>query len=185
MSRYLFLLLALTFIAQCGCVRRRMTVRSNPDGAMVHVDNQPVGITPVSTAFTYYGTREIRLEKDGFETVNVKHKFKQPWWQIPPLDFFSENLWPWELRDEHDVNLQMVPKQFVPEKQLRQNAEQMRSGSRQGVATPIIVPPPQTLPAPRGAAPPIPESLPRINGSSRDSFDSHSGRSPVEGTFRP
>ena len=152
---------------------------------MVHVDNQPVGITPASTAFTYYGTREIRLEKDGFETVTVKHKFRHPWWQIPPLDFISENLWPWELRDEHEINLQMVPKQIVPEQQLRQNAEQLRSGARQGVATPVVVPQPQVLPVPRGTAPPTPELLPMPNGGVGTSLDSHSGRTTVEGAFRP
>lgn len=136
-----------------------MTVRSNPAGAIVHVDNQPIGVTPVSTGFTYYGTREIRLEKDGFETVTVKHKFQTPWYQIPPLDFFSENFWPWELRDEHDVNLQMVPKQNIPEQLLRRNAEQMRASSRQGVATPVVIPQPQNLPAPPGTAP-APELLP-------------------------
>ena len=33
-----------------GCVRRRMTVRSNPPGAVVFVDDQEIGTTPASTA---------------------------------------------------------------------------------------------------------------------------------------
>ena len=37
-----------------GCVRKRMTVRTNPSGAMVYIDKQPIGLTPVSTSFTYY-----------------------------------------------------------------------------------------------------------------------------------
>jgi len=185
MSRYLVLILAFLIVSPLGCVRRRMTVRSNPDGATVYVDNQPIGITPASTSFTYYGTREIRLEKDGFETVNVKHKFQKPWWQIPPLDFVSENIWPWELRDEHEVNLQMAAKQLVPERQLRHNAEQLRASSRQGVATPIVVPQPQVLPTPRGTRPATPEPLPIPSGRVGTSLDPHTGGPPVEGAFRP
>lgn len=48
-----------------GCVQRRMTVRSNPPGALVYVDDYQIGTTPVSTDFIYYGTRKIRLVKDG------------------------------------------------------------------------------------------------------------------------
>ena len=55
--------------AGLGCVQRRMTIRSSPPGAMVYVDNQEIGTTPVSTGFTYYGTREFRLVKDGYETL--------------------------------------------------------------------------------------------------------------------
>ena len=31
-----------------GCVQRRMTVRSNPPGALVYVDDYQIGTTPVS-----------------------------------------------------------------------------------------------------------------------------------------
>jgi hypothetical protein len=77
---------ALTLLAALpGCVRRRMTVRSNPPGALVFVDDQEVGTTPVSTGFTYYGTRKIQLMKDGFETLTVKQTFHPPWYQFTPF----------------------------------------------------------------------------------------------------
>ena len=55
-----------------GCVQRRMTIRSNPPGALVYVDDYQVGTTPVSTDFVYYGTRKIRLIKDGYDTLTVQ-----------------------------------------------------------------------------------------------------------------
>src|ERR1700690_4113146 len=58
-----------------GCVQRRMTIRSNPPGALVYVDDYEIGTTPVSASFTYYGTRKIRLVKDGYETLTVMQKF--------------------------------------------------------------------------------------------------------------
>src|SRR3989337_2370753 len=82
-----------------GCVRRRLAVRSNPPGALVFVDNQQIGTTPCSADFTYYGTREIRLVKPGYETLTVNQPIPTPWYQIPPLDFFSENLVPTQVQD--------------------------------------------------------------------------------------
>ena len=57
-------------------------VRSNPPGAMVYVDNQPIGTTPCATSFIYYGTREIRLVKPGYETLTVNQPIPAPWYQI-------------------------------------------------------------------------------------------------------
>ena len=53
-----------------GCVRRRLNVRTNPPGALVYVDNQQIGTTPCSVDFTYYGTREIRLDQAGLRNAD-------------------------------------------------------------------------------------------------------------------
>ena len=79
-------------LSSTGCVRRRLTVRSFPPGAQVFVDDQEVGTTPVSTSFVYYGTRKVTLIKDGYRTETLFQKINPPWYQIPPLDFVSENL---------------------------------------------------------------------------------------------
>ncbi len=120
-----------------GCVRRRMTIRSNPSGALVFVDDQRIGVTPVSTAFTYYGTRKIQLFKDGLEPQLVKHRFTAPWYQLPVLDFIFENLWPFEIRDERFVEVQMAPLQVVPTEQLVGRANALRNSSRLGLLTPM------------------------------------------------
>ena len=125
-----------------GCVRRRLTIRSNPPGAVAYVDEQAIGVTPVSTPFTYYGTRKIQLFRDGFETLNVKQRFNPPWYEIPPLDFIAENLWPGELRDERIVDFELQPKQIVPNQELLNRAEALRGSTLQGLSTPL----PQTPP---------------------------------------
>ena len=121
---------------QSGCVRRRMTIRSNPPGAQVFVDNQEVGITPCSASFTYYGTRQITLIKDGYRTENLYHRMNPPWYQYPPLDFVTETAVPQEIRDERVVDVQLVPQEVVPEGPLRQRAEDLRSQARTGQFTP-------------------------------------------------
>jgi hypothetical protein len=132
-----------------GCVRRRMTVRSNPPGAVVFVDDQEIGTTPASSSFTYYGTRKIQLLKDGFETLTVKQTFYPPWYEITPLDFVSENLWPHEVRDEQFLDFQLQPQQIVPSEKLVERAEALRGGLRQGYTVPL----PNATPTPQPIAP--------------------------------
>jgi hypothetical protein len=147
-----------TVVAGSGCVQRRMTIRSNPPGALVYVDDYQIGTTPVSTDFVYYGTRKIRLVKDGFETLTVRQPFPIPWYEIFPLDFVSENLWPGEIRDERVVDLAMMPAAATPPEEVVARAEQSRLAAGSLPAPqPIMVPqaipaqPPMQLPAPQPA----------------------------------
>lgn len=120
-----------------GCVRRRLTIRSDPPGATVYVDQREIGVTPVSTPFTYYGTRNFVVTKDGYETVQASRTFRPPWYQWPVLDFISENLWPRELRDERVVEFQLVPKATVSPEKLRQRAEELRRNAATGITAPL------------------------------------------------
>ena len=151
-----FCTLAVLVAAAVGCVQRRMTVRSNPPGALVYVDDYQIGTTPVSTDFIYYGTRKIRLVKDGYETLTVRQPFPIPWYEVFPLDFVTENLWPWEIRDERVVDLSMTPAAVTPPELVVARAEQARL-----TASSLPVPPPpqvvpqraSPLPAPTPARP--------------------------------
>ena len=135
MKSYLLLaVLMLTAIWETGCVRRRLTVRTNPPGAMVYVDRQPIGRTPVSDNFTFYGTRHFEIVKDGYRTESFLRTFRPPWYEIPPLDFVSETLWPFEKRDERVVDVQMVAEPTVPTESLIASAEGLRLQASQGIA---------------------------------------------------
>lgn len=143
-SGRLFLFCVLILVAASGCVRRRLHVRSNPPGALVYVDNQQIGTTPCSVDFTYYGTREIRLVKPGFETLTINQPIPTPWYQIPPLDFVSENLVPGKIRDNRTVTYDLKPQLIVPTHELLDRANQLRQET-------------QTYPtAPAAALPPTP-----------------------------
>ena len=118
-----------------GCVRRRMTVRTSPPGATVSVDNQVVGTSPAATSFVYYGTREFRIEKDGYRTETIRKKIRAPWYQIPGIDFVAETLWPGEIRDERIIDVQLVPKTLESTEDLIGRADSLRTQSRVGVVT--------------------------------------------------
>jgi hypothetical protein len=145
-----WLICLLVSLVATGCVRRRLTVRSEPPGATVYIDDQEIGQTPVSSAFTYYGTRKIQLVKDGYETLTVKQKFRAPWYQVPPLDFVSENLTTKELRDERIVEFELEPQRVVPVKELLGRADQLRQTTQAGYT---VAPPPGTSVSPPSAEP--------------------------------
>ncbi len=137
----LLLVVLVIGVVSSGCVRRRMTLRTNPPGAVAFVDDQRIGVTPVSTPYTYYGTRKIQLFKDGYEPLTVKQKFSVPWYQYPPLDFITENLWPAEIRDERIVDFEMIPQQLVSHEELLGRAEMLRGNTQSGMIAPLWTPP--------------------------------------------
>lgn len=128
------LLLGLLIIALLpGCVHRRLTVNSNPPGAKVVLDGEEVGETPTSVDFTHYGTREIVLQKDGYDTLKTMQTVAPPWYQVPPIDFFSDNLLPFQLTNRHEFSYQLQPSPTVPSTQgLRDRANSLRSEAHAG-----------------------------------------------------
>ncbi|TWT92356.1 PEGA domain-containing protein [Stieleria varia] len=110
-----------------------MTVRTNPPGAVVSVDNQVIGISPAATPFTYYAARDIRIEKDGYRTETIRKQINPPWYQWPGIDFVAETLWPGELRDERIIDVQLVPKVVPSEEEVVGRAETLRNQSKAGI----------------------------------------------------
>lgn len=124
---------ALLLVSLTGCVSRRLTVRSNPPGALVEIDGKRIGYTPVSVDFTYYATREIRLSKVGHQTVTKLHRLRTPWYQVPPLDFVSDNFLPFgQVTDRHEVTYNLQPLQANTTMPLVDRANNMRMQERGG-----------------------------------------------------
>ena len=143
--------LLLGCIAVCfgpiGCVERRMTIRTNVDsqgGALAIVDGQELGTTPVSTGFTYYGDRKIRLIKDGYETVTLVQPIRAPWWDSLLTEFFTENLWPRTVRDEREFRYALPPQLNVTNEEVLGRADRLRREGQQSA---------ESLPAGPGAPP--------------------------------
>jgi len=115
-------------VALTGCVERRFVITSDPPGAIVYDEQgQPVGATPVDRQFTYYGRYKQVLVRDGYQTLVAEENIKAPWYQVAPLDFFSEILCPWHLRDIRRLHYVMQPYQLVPAEVTLDQANQMRS----------------------------------------------------------
>ena len=91
-----------------GCVERKLTVHSEPEGALVYLNNQEIGRTPLTRDFTWYGNVDVQLRKDGYATLKTNKHVTAPWWQWPPFDLVAEVL-PLRLRDERTIAFTMQP----------------------------------------------------------------------------
>ena len=93
--------------APAGCVERTMRVETNPPGALVYMNYQEVGRTPLERNFTWYGTYDVQVRNEGYETLKTRTKVIAPWWQWPPFDLFAEFI-P-GLRDERTIRYTLKP----------------------------------------------------------------------------
>ncbi|WP_432798913.1 PEGA domain-containing protein [Poriferisphaera sp. WC338] len=73
-----------------GCVKRKINISSAPEGALVYLNDQEVGRTPLDVGFTFYGTYDVRIEKQGYQPLWTTAKTDAPWWEFPGPDFFAE-----------------------------------------------------------------------------------------------
>ena len=96
----------------------------------------------------------------------MRQPFPVPWYEIFPLDFVTENIIPWEVRDERVVDLAMQPAAAAPPELVVARAEQVRlaAGSLPAAAPqPVVQPVPaavQPLPAPPPMQPYAAQPLP-------------------------
>ena len=88
------LLLLLGIALAAGCVERRLTILTEPPDAVVWLNDEEIGTTPVTVGFNWYGDYKIRIEKDGYQTLNTHQDLPRPAEDYFPLDFFAEVLWP-------------------------------------------------------------------------------------------
>lgn len=127
-------MIGLLLVAMTGCTSRRLTIRSDPPGALVEVDGRRYGLTPVSMDFVHHGTREITLSAPGYETLVVQQPTPAPWYQRFPADFVSEHFLPFRAINRYDFTYQLVPRTVDAEDPnlLRGRAGDFRSQSLSG-----------------------------------------------------
>jgi hypothetical protein len=140
-----------------GCVERRYVVTSDPPGALVFRNGVPLGPTPVDDIFVYYGEYELTLVKDGYETLRAKVKISPPWYEYPGIDFISENIFPYTIRDIREggqFHFDLQPLQAVrPDDVLKRAGELRARGRTLGTPAEAEVPPPPALTVPGPVAP--------------------------------
>lgn len=108
-----------------GCVEQKMTITSEPTGAIVYVSDVEVGRTPVTVPFTWPADYDIVIRKEGCQTLVTHANLKPAAYEIPPMDLFAE-LWPQKIEDHRYLHF-VLDKLVVPSDQdLIKRAQQMR-----------------------------------------------------------
>lgn len=94
-------MVAVAVLCLTGCVERTIKIQTRPPGALVVVNDEEVGISPVKFTFLWYGDYDIILRKDGYQTLKTHYRVKPPWYQVPPFDLVAETMVPGTIHDEH------------------------------------------------------------------------------------
>jgi hypothetical protein len=125
-------LLAVCLIASLflgGCVERKLTINTEPQGALVMLNDEEIGESPVTVNFNWYGDYWVRIRKEGYETLNTHRDLKGPWYDQFPFDFFAM-LNPKRTVDSYEWTFELAPQKYPTREELIQDAEELKGQLR-------------------------------------------------------
>ena len=108
-----------------GCVERKLTINTQPQGALVVLNDEEIGESPVTVNFDWYGYYSVRLSKEGFQTLNTPQELKGPWYDGFPWDFFAQIVYPGRIVNSYEWTFELSPTQPVGPEELIQNAQNL------------------------------------------------------------
>ena len=91
-----------------GCIYRSLTIRTDPPGAMVYVNDQLKGPSPVTYDFTWYGWHRIMIRKAGYQRLDDRKMVHAPIYLWMPFDLVME-LVPFRIRDQRTLAYTLTP----------------------------------------------------------------------------
>ncbi len=101
----IFVVLGVLFLA--GCVERQLTIHTDPADALVILNDEEIGLSPVTVSFNWYGDYNIRITKEGYETLKTHRKLSGPWYDYFPFDFFAQVLNPERIVDSYEWEFEL------------------------------------------------------------------------------
>ena len=113
-------------VSVSGCVRRTVSINTDPQGARVILNDEEIGTSPVAVDFTWYGDYDVIIRKEGYQALHTNHKLNAPWYQFPPIDLFAEALVPWTIHDQHEISFTLEPAQKIDRDELIERAKTIR-----------------------------------------------------------
>ncbi|MEN6426589.1 MAG: PEGA domain-containing protein [Phycisphaerales bacterium] len=126
-QKWFRLALCLAVILLAGCVERTLTINTEPQGAVVVLNDQEIGVSPVTVPFNWYGDYWVRAGKDGYETLNTHRRLKAPLYDHPPLDFFAQILWPGRIVNTYEWTFDLAPKESPTRDELIEQGQSFRT----------------------------------------------------------
>lgn len=120
----LLLCLALSLLP-AGCVERKLTVNTEPQGGLVILNDEEIGVSPVTVSFEWYGDYRVRIQKEGYETLKTHRELTAPWYDHFPFDFFAM-LDPKRTVDSYEWTFTLSPQKPPSREELIQNAEELK-----------------------------------------------------------
>jgi len=94
-------------LAACRTTRT-LKVVSYPPGAVVRLDEEVVGTTPLEVEFVHGGQRRLSLYSDGYRTWSRRVDLELPWYARFPFDLFTEVVVPLGLDHEYTFEVTLT-----------------------------------------------------------------------------
>jgi hypothetical protein len=109
-----------------GCVERKLMINTEPQGALVILNDEEIGISPVTVSFNWYGDYQVKISKQGYETLNTNRELKAPLHDHFPFDFFAQILWPGRIVNSYEWTFELAPQKQPTREELIQKAEELK-----------------------------------------------------------
>jgi hypothetical protein len=84
------IILCVLFCLCTGCVQRKLTIVTEPAGALVVLNDEEIGTSPVTVGFEWYGDYTVRISKEGYQTLNTHQNLKRPLGDFVGVDLFAD-----------------------------------------------------------------------------------------------
>jgi len=126
-SVLLFVVAALAIVLSYGCVERKLTINTEPQGALITLNDEQIGVSPVTVSFNWYGDYGVRASKEGFETLDTHRELKAPLHDCFPFDFFAGVLYPGQITDDYEWTFELAPRQDLTRERLLEQAGALRT----------------------------------------------------------
>ena len=107
-----------------GCVERKLTIITEPAGALVALNDEEIGISPVTVGFEWYGDYSVRISKDGFQTLSAHQKLKRPLKDVFLLDLLAD-MFTTKI-DEYTWTFKLQPYQQIQKDELIKSATSLQ-----------------------------------------------------------
>lgn len=138
-----------------GCLKRTLVITSQPEGAIVWLNDVEVGRTPLETDFTFYGTYDVRIRREGYEPIITSKKADAPIHEAPGVDLIAEAI-PVTIHNKVEWHWDLVP--LMENTAGKVEAEQALIQRANDLRVQMPPPPPPAPPAPPASpAPATPE----------------------------
>ena len=96
-----------------GCVTRSLTIKTDPPGALVYVNDQLKGNSPVTYDFEWYGWHRLTLRKEGYQRLDDRKQLRSPVYLWIPFDLVME-LVPVRISDARTWSYTLTPAPVMP-----------------------------------------------------------------------
>jgi hypothetical protein len=97
-----------SFLLFPGCVEQTLSIDSNPPGALVYLNDQEVGRTPLVRDFKWYGDYDIQIRQEGYQTLQTHQMLAAPAWNWVPFDLVA-SLLPFNFKDHKTLSYTLKP----------------------------------------------------------------------------